>query len=165
MRPVAALLALTVLVGCAMLPGHDDAPPPAPPVEAAEAHLDEVIDAGIDRDWERLCALASGTCEGELQGFEEQAPTEPPRVVEAQIHEPVRGGDGSWSSGGVLFVLCGTDGLGGPYESEVLVFDDAGRGLLATAAVYWVGTKIGFPASGEDGVTIGVEPDPEPSRC
>ena len=163
MRIATAVLSAATLVGCGLLT-HNDPPPPAPSVEEARALLDQVIDAGIARDFERLCAMATGTCEGELDGFEERAPTEPPRVVDVDVHEPI-GNGGSWTSGGVLFVLCGTDGLGDAYESEVLVFDDAGRQLLATAAVYWVGTRVGLAAPGEDGVTVGVEPDPEPSRC
>jgi hypothetical protein len=62
----------------------------------------------------------------------------------------------------VLFALCGLDAAGEPYESEVLVFDSGDR-LLATAAVFWTGTSVGFSGDGGDGV-VG-EPDPEPARC
>ena len=163
MRTATAALIAATLAGCDVLT-HNDPPPPAPSVDEARVLLDEVIDAGIAGDFERLCAMATGTCEGELEGFEDRAPTEPPEVVDVEVHEPIRNGE-SWTSGGVLFVLCGTDGLGDAYESEVLVLNDGGRQLLATAAVYWVGTRIGFATAGEDGVNVGAEPDPEPSRC
>jgi len=152
------LLAL-LLAGCGLLPVG--APPPAPSVDEASAHLDRVIDAGLARDWPLLCSLASGTCEGELQGAEHLAPDEPPRVADIVVREPTREGQG-WLSGGVLFVLCGADGLGDPYESEVLVFDDGER-LLATAAVYWKGTRVSFAPPGDDFVVE--EPAGGPSRC
>ena len=123
--------------------------------------LDEVIDAGLARDWERLCANASGTCEGELDGWEHLAPSEPPRVADVSVQEPARDGDG-WRSGGVLFVLCGTDATGTPYESEVLVFDDGDR-LLAGAAVYWIGTRVSFASS--DGAVTPGERVPGGTRC
>ncbi len=109
--------------------------------------LDEIVDAGIARDFDRLCAHASGTCETELQHNEDAAPLEPPLIRADSIHEPRRSGD-AWSSGGVLFVLCGLDANGSAYDSEVYVFD-AGEELLATAAVFWVGTQVSVAGPGE----------------
>jgi hypothetical protein len=77
------------------------------------------------------------------------------------VVEPVREGDRS-SSGGVLFVLCGTDAMATPYESEVLVFDGGDR-LLAAAAVYWIGTRIALAPSGQTGMAE--EPISGRSRC
>jgi hypothetical protein len=164
MRLTIAILVLAVVAGCVLIPSHNDPPPPAPGIEEARELLDEVIETGIARDFERLCANATGTCEGELEGFEERAPTQPPAVVDVEVHEPVGAGD-QWTSGGVLFVLCGTDGLGDAYESEVLVIDGGDGRLIATAAVYWTGTGIEFTVPGQDGVTVGVEPSAQPSRC
>ena len=45
------------------------------------------------------------------------------------------------SAGGRVLELCGRDGLGRPYYSEMLVFRDGGR-LLSTGTVYWVGITI-----------------------
>ena len=149
-------VALVMLVGCSALPATGPLPPPT--VDDATVLLNEVIDAGIERDWDRLCANASGTCAGELDGYEAFAPVEPPTIVDVSVAE----GDAS-TSGGVLFVLCGTDGHRAPYESEVLVFD-AGDRLLATAAVYWTGMRIGFAADAGKGVVVG-EPNPVPGRC
>jgi hypothetical protein len=160
---IAAALVLVGLAGCGLI-SHNDPPPPAPAVEGARELLDEVIEAGIARDFERLCANASGTCESELQGNEERAPNQPPEVVDVEVHQPT-GGGGSWTSGGVLFVLCGIDGLGDPYESEVLVFDGGDGRLIAGAAVYWTGTGILFAEPAQGGVTVGGEPSARPSRC
>jgi hypothetical protein len=150
---------MPLLVACSVaMPSRDPLPPP--PVEDARAVLDEIIDAGIARDWEGLCANASGTCEGELDGAEDRAPTTAPRVAAVEVQQQ-QGDAGASTSGGVLFVLCGTDGLGDPYESEVLVFDDGTR-LLAGAAVFWLGTRVGFaPPTG--GVVT--EPAIAGSRC
>jgi hypothetical protein len=152
---------IVALAGCGLVP--EARPPPPPSVEAATAHLDLVIDAGIARDFDRLCELASGTCDTELQGFEHLAPTERPIIVDVSLHQPTELDGGAWSGGGVLFVLCGADGAGDPYESEVLVFD-AGDSLRATAAVFWTGTGIGFLGPGDEGVSVGA-PDPGAMRC
>jgi hypothetical protein len=161
MRGVVAVALVLALPACGMpaLTG----PLPAPSVDDARHLLDEVIEAGIERDWRRLCENASGTCEGELGGpqVKVRAPRDVPVVADVAVIEPTVRGE-AWSSGGVLFVLCGVDGLGDPYESEVLVFDDGAR-LIATAAVYWVGTRVAFAPPGET-VTVG-EPTPGAPRC
>ena len=160
-RPAATVLVIGLLSAC----GLDNGPGPAPPPRVADAtrFLDVIIEAGMARDWERLCANATGTCEGELEGVEDLAPRTRPTIAAAEVHQPVVSGDAR-TSGGVLFVLCGRDAQGAPYESEVLVFDDAGRGLLAAAAVYWIGTEVSFPAPRE-GVTVGTEPPAGAPRC
>jgi hypothetical protein len=156
-RPMRYALLALLLAGCGLLP--ERMPPPPPSIDAATAHLDRVIDAGIARDFERLCALATGTCEGELDGFEDLAPTTRPEIVDVSVHQPTE-----TESGSVLFVLCGEDATGQPYESEVLVFD-GGDGLLAAAAVFWIGTGITF-AGGDGLVDVGVpEPLEKPDRC
>ena len=154
MRAILAALAVAVSACGASLPR-------VPPETEARAVLDDIIDAGLARDWERLCANASGTCERELDGMEALAPRQPPRIAGVSVVQPVREGDG-WRSGGVLFVLCGTDATASPYESEVLVFDD-GEQLLATAAVYWVGTRVSFARSGEAVTPRG--PNASVTRC
>lgn len=159
MRPSFLCLALLV-AGCAMFRGAGD-PLPPPQIEDARALLDEIIEAGLDRDWQRLCASASGTCEAELADVQDRAPVEPPVVIAASVHQPIVR-DESWTSGGVLFTLCGIDGLGDGYESEVLVFNGGTR-LMATAAVYWTGTQVHIAAPGE-AVTVGGEAEAE-QRC
>ena len=151
-----------VAAGCGLLGA---APPPPPPsVAEARSHLELLIDAGVSREFDRLCELAgTGTCESLLEGSEELAPAEAPRIVDVTVHQPERLDAGS-SSGGVLFVLCGTDAAGSPFESEVFVSRNSDGSLFAISAVWWTGT--GVTISGEsDGVTVGVEPIPGSGRC
>ena len=157
-----AVVAIALLIaGCAAFQPPPNEPPPPPPLDEARAHLERVIQAGLARDWNGLCALASGTCEQELRGNESLAPKQAPDVAEFEVLEPIGNADG-WSSGGVRFTLCGTDGAGNPYESQVLVFDDGER-LLAAAAVYWTGTGVSFAPPG-NGVPK-AEPSDAPSQC
>ena len=150
------MIALLCLGGALAACAAATAPPP-PAIEDAEALLEEIVQAGLAREWERLCANASGTCESELRGNEDRAPTEAPRVVATEVITGSSAG-GVSSASGVLFVLCGVDGQGRPYESEVLVFDEGSR-LLATAAVYWTGMRVGV---GRPPTTVGAE---GPARC
>jgi hypothetical protein len=143
-----------VLAACAVEQPVQPAPPPD--VEEATAFLGEVIAAGVDKDFERLCSMATGTCEGELEGFEHLAPDAPPRIGDVTVVPPA-----GQSVGGVLIVLCGADAAGDPDESQVLVFDDGAK-LLAGAAVYWKGTSVSFAPSGD--ATTG-QPAEGPSRC
>lgn len=161
-RPLGITVAFVLIVGIAGC-GVVGAPTPAPPPTVADAtvFLERLIDAGIARDFDRLCGMATGTCDGELQGHEQRAPLERPTVVDASVHQPIVSGDG-YTAGGVLFVLCGVDAAGDPYESEVLVSRDRDT-LIATAAVYWVGTGVVFAAP-DEGVATG-EATPGPGRC
>jgi hypothetical protein len=141
-----ALIMATLLLAACSAPGTTGVLPP-PSIEDSRALLDEIIDAGIEGDFERLCANASGTCQDELDGHEHLAPNEPPSVATVTVHQPVLDG-GSGTSGGVKFVLCGIDAADTPFESEVLVFDGGDR-LLAGAAVWWLGTRVSFAPPGE----------------
>ena len=50
--------------------------------------------------------------------------------------------DGNWDLGGLILKLCGRNGEGQPYYSEMLVFRDPQRGLIATNALYWLGSRV-----------------------
>lgn len=68
------------------------------------------------------------------------------------VIEPVwQTSSSTWSNGGRAFGLCGTDGLGEKYYSEVLVFDAGGGALRAVNAVFWTGARIA--TSTETGTT------------
>jgi hypothetical protein len=162
-RTAALIAILSALTGCGLLEPAGGRPVPAPPIAEARALLDDVVDAAIARDFDRMCSLASGTCESELDGVADRAPTTPPVVVGVSVHQPVAAG-GGWTAGGVLFVLCGRDGAGDPYESEVLVSDSGRDGLYATAAVFWTGAGIAFADPG-GGAVVGGEPTPGLDRC
>jgi hypothetical protein len=156
---VGALAPVLTLAGCFVTQPIGE-PVPPPDIQDATLALNAVIDAGIDRDFERLCALATGTCAHELDGLEHLAHREAPIVVDTQVHQPRLDPDG-WNEGGVLFVLCGTDASGTRYESEVLVID-AGPQLLTAATVFWKATCVSFAPPGN---AVAGEPDPGPARC
>ncbi len=153
-----SLLFTLLLAGCANVGTAGPLPPPS--VDDARALLDEIMDAGIEGDFERLCANANRTCKNELNGHEHLAPNEPPSIADATIHQPINDAEGG-TSGGVKFVLCGVDAAGAPFESEVLIFDTGDR-LLAGAAVWWLGTSVSFAPSGE---AVTGEPTPGEGRC
>jgi len=162
MRLPAVLLAIAALVSaCGILSA--ETPPQAPAIDEAEAFLDQLIEAGIARDFDRLCDLAgTAMCTDLLEGNEDLAPTERPDVTAVAVHEPLRTADG-FTSGGVHFVLCGQDAAGSPFESEVLVSQDHDGGLFAISSVWWTGTGVSFLES-EGTVEVG-EPSPAADRC
>lgn len=63
------------------------------------------------------------------------------------VIEPVwQAASSTWANGGRAFGLCGTDGLGARYYSELLVFDSGGGALRAVNAVFWTGARIATSA-------------------
>jgi hypothetical protein len=155
----ALVVAALLPAGCGLLPS---APPPAPSVEEARAHLDELFEAGTARDFDRLCGLA-GTpiCTDLLQGAEHLAPAVAPDVVDVSVHEPTPVGEG-YASGGVLFVLCGVDAAGEPFESEVLVSRTPNGSFHVVSSVWWTGT--GVELLDPDG-TAEVGGPPDEAKC
>ena len=67
-------------------------------------------------------------------------PPGPPTIVRTGTVPTTSSGDQT-SLGGIVFVLCGIDGHGDHYDSEMLVFHD-GNGLRAINPVYWGRTRI-----------------------
>jgi hypothetical protein len=137
-RAVALLLVLAV-AACSL------AGPPAgtiPSVEDARRHLDEIVRLARAGDFEGICALGDGNCERILEMTGRHAvPPDPPKVVGTRM-VPTTSSDGQQSFGGIVLILCGIDGRGEPYDSEMLVFHD-GNGLRAINAVYWSRTRVG----------------------
>ena len=118
--------------------------PPAgtiPSVEDAQRHLDEIVRLARARDFEALCALGDGNCENSLEfAGRDAVPPDPPKIIGTRTI-PTTSSNGQQSLGGIVFVLCGIDGRGEPYDSEMLVFND-GDGLLAINPIYWSRTRI-----------------------
>lgn len=103
-------------------------------------------------DFEAVCKLhgTTGNCRHQLdQGCDERpfdedrisctdtVPEAPPTVVSTRYLE--KEGDGT---PGRILVLSGTDALGRPYRSEVLVFRETRHSLKAINAVYWASSYI-----------------------
>ena len=119
--------------------------PPAgtiPSVDEARRHLDEIVRLAQAGDFEGMCALGDLNCQDSLEmAGRDAVPGDPPRVVATRT-VPTTNSSGQQSLGGVVLVLCGVDGRGKPYDSEMLVFHD-GNELRAINPVYWGRTRIG----------------------
>ena len=141
------LLALTVLV----MACSSSAPPAGtiPSVDEALGFLDQVVERAQAGDFDSLCAIGDGNCMGHLEDAGRDAvPPDPPTIVRTGT-VPTTSSGGQTSLGGIVFVLCGVDGNGDHYDSEMLVFHD-GRGLRAINPVYWGKTRIaGSPMTEE----------------
>ena len=144
-RAVALLLVLAV---AACTSGR----PPAgtiPSVEDAQRHLDEIVRLARAGDFEGVCALGDGNCERSLEMTGRDAvPPDPPMVLGTRT-VPTTSSGGQQSFGGIVLVLCGIDGRGEPYDSEMLVFND-GNGLRAINPVYWSRTRIASSPQTQD---------------
>ena len=136
-RPAALLLVLAV-AACL-----SDGPPAGtiPTVEEAQGHLDEIVRLARAGDFEGMCALGDLNCENSLEIVGQDAvPPDAPKVIGTRM-VPTTSSNGQQSFGGIVLVLCGIDGRGEPYDSEMLVFND-GNGLRAINPVYWGRTRI-----------------------
>jgi len=144
-RLAAALLLVLAVAACL------SAGPPAgtiPTVEEAQGHLDEIVRLARAGDFEALCALGDANCENSLEfAGRDAVPPDPPRIIATRT-VPTTVSNGLQSRGGIVFVLCGVDGRGEPYDSEMLVFHD-GNGLRAINPVYWGRTRIASGAQTE----------------
>jgi hypothetical protein len=137
----AALLALPLLGACGIIASESL---PEPPSEAdARAFLGRVVDAALARDLDRMCAIAGSICDSvaEDSGGLAAVPNDPPIVAGARLI-PNRGTTTGGTAGGRLLVLCGTDGLGRPYRTEMLVSRDPDGSLYAINGVFWSGAGL-----------------------
>jgi hypothetical protein len=151
-----ALVGLLVLAACAE--------PPAPPPSEADAMalLDRIVSTATRHDFDALCAFGTSACWDFLDAAGRDAvPPLPPRVVQVLRLENTRRADGLWTGGGVLLQLCGVDGRGRPYATEMLIVRKGSASnpgpLAASEPVYWSGMRIARDATVGDG--------PEPIAC
>jgi hypothetical protein len=138
-RRYALGVVLALVVGC----GRGAFTPPPPPTEAAAlAYLDEVVRLVQSGGVESICSLGSGTCPHELRAMDAAAvPVLAPRVIGTRVLAPERNADGTWAIGGRVISICGVDGRGKPYSSEMLVFSDGNR-LISTNTLFWTGSYV-----------------------
>jgi hypothetical protein len=134
------------LLAVILLSGGCAADPPLPPASEAEAraHLASIVEIVAGGDLSGICDLGSATCPGELRESDPAlVPVLPPVVVGSEAIQPRRRGDGLWDSGGLLLRLCGLDGTGKRYASEILVFRrEPGEDLISINTLYWLGARI-----------------------
>lgn len=127
-----------------------------PDTAEARRYLAEVValvEAGRARE---LCALGSAVCPRFMTELDPAAvPLEAPIVLGTRTIAPERLGPDVWSMGGLVLELCGLDGTGRAYRSEMLVFREEGR-LLSTVPMYWLGLRVE-----EDGVVRSDDLPPE----
>jgi hypothetical protein len=127
--------------------------PPAgtiPTAEEARGLLDQLVSRARARDFEGLCALGDGNCEQSLEEAGRDAiPPRPPTIVGTSIIPTSTTAEGQRSFGGVVLVLCGIDGHGEHYDSEMLVFH-GGNGLRAINPIYWGRTRIAATPNSEE---------------
>ncbi len=128
----------------------DPALPAVPSEVEARAHLDSLVALVASGQAARICEFGSGTCRHALRGADPAAiPRTRPVVVRTRVIDPTIAGD-QRSLGGRVLELCGIDGLGQPYASELLVFHDGSR-LISTGTPYWLGIGIAeSPTTGAD---------------
>jgi hypothetical protein len=123
--------------------------PPAgtiPTVEEAQGMLDQAVRLARAGDFEGLCSLGDGNCRRHLEmAGRDNIPPGPPTVVGTRTIPTTTSGD-QRNLGGVVLILCGIDGHGNHYDSEMLVYH-GGRGLQVVNSIYWGRTRIGDGAN------------------
>jgi hypothetical protein len=144
----AVLVLVSILIGgCGGTPGRTPVPPPS---EAeALAHLAQVEAIVRSGDLSHLCDLGGGTCRQLLAKSDPSTvPATVPEVMGTRVIPHSELGGGMWTDGGRVLMLCGRDGLGKRYYSEMLVFFEQRR-LVSTGTQYWVGMTIATGATTE----------------
>lgn len=139
-----ALLAVLVLaVGCS----PEYRPTAAPTVAETRAFIAEMVRLAQAGEFEQLCDMGGGNCEDILAtAGAENVPADPPNIARIYEVPSVRHADGSWSQGGQMVEMCGTDRSGADYKSQMLVFRDPHEGIIAIEPIYWSGLHVIAPA-------------------
>lgn len=124
------------------------------PVTEREArrYLDRIVEAARARDFDAVCRLngSVGNCRDQLRkGCDDTpfapdpilctqtVPPEAPTITATRYHEKGPGG-----TPGRILALAGTDGIGRPYNSEIMVFRERRNSFKAINAVYWSNSYI-----------------------
>jgi hypothetical protein len=101
--------------------------------------------------------MGGGNCENILEtAGADNVPADPPVVARIYEVPSVRHADGSWSQGGQMVEMCGTDRSGTDYQTQMLVFRDPHEGIIAIEPIYWSG--IGIIAGGEPPIVEPTDP-------
>lgn len=140
-----AIVAAVTLGGC-LAPGAAPSPdPPVPTRAEAAAVLDEAVALARAGDFAGLCAMGGGNCEQILRiAGTDALPAAKPTVLEELTLPEDRDTSPSGPATGRLLVVCGVDGRGAPYVTDVVITWGDGR-WLAVEPIYWSGLSIGGP--------------------
>lgn len=122
--------------------------PAAPPTEAeTQAFVTQMVRLAQAGEFDRLCEMGGGNCEQILESAGvENVPVDPPTVARIYVVPSVRHADGSWSQGGQMVEMCGSDRSGAPYQTQMIVFHDPYQGVIAIEPIYWSGLSISVGA-------------------
>ena len=123
--------------------------PRTPSEDEARAFLARLVQVAETRDVEAVCRVAGSNCRTivETAGGEDAIPSESPTVLETYVVPTRHLSDGKIETGGRALVVCGVDGLGQPYRTDMLVFESEGS-LHAINGVYWSGAGLAEPTAG-----------------
>ena len=115
----------------------------------ARALVSRVINLALSRRFDQLCALGTPQCTNVLSSTgTDTVPSDPPEIVNVATIPNRETSPGTWTPGGVLFLLCGLDAKGEPYHSQLLVAENpSGSGLVAMEPVFWGGFTVGSPVA------------------
>ena len=135
MKQGALAVLAAVLAGCV---GASYTPAPIPSEAVALGMLQKIVAVVESGDLGRLCEFGSGTCRKVLDMTDPgSAPRTGPIVLGSRVIESTPSADGNyWSAGGRVLELCGRDGNGRQYYTEMLIFEDHGR-LIAKEPTFW----------------------------
>ncbi len=125
-----------LLLLCVLISACTSTSTPPSPAEA-KGLLDRIVSLAQHGDFAGLCNLGDGNCWTNLEAAGRDAvPSLSPRVVATWVMSGSSTGLGAGTVAGRVLVICGTDGRGRPYRSEMLVFRD-GSGLRAINPIFW----------------------------
>ena len=152
-RLVAGTLVL-LLAAC----GPQASAPEAPTTEQALAHVEALIKLVESGGASRICDFGGPTCHDSVDPLDPRAfPTTRPKITNVRLVPRVDHPDGTWSNAYVRVDLCGLDGRGQTYHSEMMVYWNRGR-IVSTEPAYWLGLGIA------DGPVVGAPGGP-PQPC
>lgn len=116
--------------------------PDAPTVEQARAHVEAIIQLVESGGADRVCDFGGPTCPDSVGRLDLRAvPTTRPKITRIGVVPRVDHDDGTWSNAYVRVELCGIDGIGRIYHSEMMVYWDRGK-IVSTEPAYWLGIGI-----------------------
>src|SRR5262245_35351883 len=140
-RILAIVAVASLAAGCSAGAPHAGT---IPSIDAAHHSLARLFTLAGAGDFDELGRAAdAGNCERLLEDAgRDPVPPDPPIVVATRTITTSTSSGDQMSLGGVVFVLCGVDGHGNHYDSEMLVFN-TGHGLGAINPIYWGTTRIG----------------------
>ena len=139
-----AFITIAVLAG-ACTTGSGPTPPPT--LAETRAFIAQMVELAQAGNFEQLCEMGGGNCEEILEtAGPGNVPLDPPTVARIYVVPSVTHADGSWSQGGQMVEMCGTDRKGAAYQSQMLVFRDPHEGIIGIEPIYWSGLSISVGA-------------------